>query len=89
MSAIQIKRVSPELHEQLRRRAHQEGQTLSEYALRVLERDIRMPSTKEWLDGLKGGMPATGVSSEEIVDLIQEGRAERDEQVRRAITDRD
>jgi plasmid stability protein len=87
MSAIQIKNVPPELHERLRERAHQEGRSLSEYALRVLGRDLSMPTTREWLDRLRQD-PPTDITSEEIVSSIHEGRAERDKQLHGAITDR-
>jgi plasmid stability protein len=89
MSAIQIKNVPPELHERLRERARREGRNLSEYALHVLERDLAVPTTREWLERLRQDEPVTNISSEEIVSLIHEGRAERDEQIRRAISARD
>jgi hypothetical protein len=89
MSAIQIKNVPPELHERLRVRARREGRNLSEYVLGVLDRDLAVPSTREWLESLRKDEPVTGVTSEEIVNLIHEGRAERDERIRRAIADGD
>jgi plasmid stability protein len=89
MSAIQIKNVPPELHERLRERAQREGRSLSEYARGVLERDLALPTTREWLDRLREDEPVRGITSEEIVDLIHEGRAERDEQILRAISARD
>jgi plasmid stability protein len=89
MSAIQIKNVPPELHDRLRARARREGRNLSEYALDVLERDLALPTTREWLERLREDEPVPGIASEEIVGLIDEGRAERDEQILRAISDRD
>ncbi|MGP0100008.1 MAG: FitA-like ribbon-helix-helix domain-containing protein [Solirubrobacteraceae bacterium] len=89
MSAIQIKNVPPALHERLRERARREGRNLSEYALDVLERDLAVPTTREWLDRLKQDEPVQGIASEEIVSLIHEGRAERDEQILRALAGRD
>jgi plasmid stability protein len=89
MSAIQIKNVPPELHERLRERARREGRNLSEYALDVLERDLALPTTREWLARLREDEPVPCITSEEIVSLIHEGRAERDEQILRAISDRD
>jgi plasmid stability protein len=88
MSAIQIKNVPPELHERLRIRARREGRNLSEYVLSVLDRDLAVPTKREWLERLSRDEPVTGVTSEEIVSLIHEGRDERDEQIRRAIVDR-
>jgi antitoxin FitA len=89
MSAIQIKHVPDELHRRLRDRARRHGVTLSRYALEVLERDLKVPSTEEWLGRLAHDEPTAGISSEEIVGLIREGRAERDEQILRALADRD
>lgn len=89
MSAIQIKNVPPELHEQLRERARREGRNLSEYALNVLERDLAVPSTSEWLERLKQDEPVQGITSADIVGLIHEGRAERDEQILRVFAGRD
>jgi plasmid stability protein len=89
VSAIQLKNVPPELHERLRDRARREGRSLSEYALRVLERDLTVPSTREWLERLRQDEPVRGIAAREIVDLIHEGRAEHDEQIFRAPADRD
>jgi antitoxin FitA len=89
MGAIQIKNVPPELHEQLRERARREGRNLSEYALEVLERDLSVPTTREWLARLRQDKPVRGITSEDIVGLIHEGRAERDEQILRALAGRD
>jgi antitoxin FitA len=85
MSAIQIKNVPPELHGRLRERARGEGRTLGEYVLTVLERDLALPSTREWLERVRGDEPVEGITSQEIVEAIQEGRAERDEQILSAL----
>ncbi len=89
MSAIQIKNVSPELHERLRARARREGRNLSEYVLDVLERDLSVPTTREWLERLKQDEPVPDITSDEIVSSIHGGRDERDEQILRALSSRD
>lgn len=89
MSAIQVKEVPPELHERLRARARSENRSLSDYVLHVLERDLALPTTREWFDRLKSRDPVTWVTSEEIVAALHEGRAERDAQILRAISDHD
>ncbi|HEY4812010.1 MAG TPA: hypothetical protein VIH71_13225 [Solirubrobacteraceae bacterium] len=86
MSAIQIKNVPPELHERLRERARREGRNLSEYALAVLERDLAVPTTREWLERLRQDESVQGIGSDEVVSMIHEGRAERDEQILRALS---
>jgi plasmid stability protein len=87
VSAIQIKNVPEELHEKLRDRARSEGRSLSKYILATLERDLAVPSTREWLNSLQRD-PATNIEPGEIARLIQEGRAERDEQILSAIAAR-
>lgn len=53
MSAIQVKNVPEELHEALRRRAAQEGVDLQTYVLRLIHRDLALPSQQEWLEQLR------------------------------------
>jgi plasmid stability protein len=89
VSAIQVKNVSPELHERLRARARAEGRNLSDYVRDVLERDLMVPSMREWLDRLAQDEPVANLSSEEIVAAIHAGREERDAQIGRALDDRD
>jgi plasmid stability protein len=87
MSAIQIKNVPEDLHAKLRRRAASQGRSVSSYVLETLERDLALPSMREWLDNLKRD-PVTDISSEEIVGAIQEAREEREQQLERAFSDR-
>jgi antitoxin FitA len=89
VSAIQIKNVPSDLHQRLRERARREGRNLSEYALVVLERDLAMPSMSEWLERLQQDEPVRGITSEDIVSLVDEGRTERHEQILGALADRD
>jgi plasmid stability protein len=89
MSAIQVKNVPPELHARLRERARREGRNLSDYVLQALERDLSVPSTREWLERLSEDEPVRGITSEEIADSIRKGRAERDEQILRALSSGD
>jgi plasmid stability protein len=89
VSAIQVKNVPPDLHERLRARARAEGRNLSDYVLEVLERDLWVPSTREWLDRLAHDEPVPSLSSEEIVEAIHAGREERHAEIRRTVADRD
>lgn len=84
VSAIQVKNVPSELHERLRARARLEGRNLSDYVLDVLQRDLALPTMREWLDQVNRREPVTGVSRERILELIDQGRDERDEQIRAA-----
>lgn len=38
------------MYEELRHRAAQEGLTIRDYVLKLIERDQRLPSKKDWLD---------------------------------------
>lgn len=88
MSALQVKDIPVELHEQLRARARAEGRNLSDYVLDVLRRDLAVPTTREWLERLQLDEPSTGISSERIAGSIHEGRDERTAQIIGAATDR-
>lgn len=89
MSAIQVKNFPEDLHAKLRERAARQGRSVSGYVTDVLKRDLSQSTTREWLDSLKEDEPVSGIASEEVVSLIHEGRAERDEQILRALSDRD
>jgi plasmid stability protein len=86
MSAIQIKNVSEDVHAKLRERARQQGRSLSEYVRRLIEVDLALPTTEEWLERVKRREPVRGIEGERIVELIHEGRRERDEQIWNAVT---
>jgi plasmid stability protein len=55
--AIQVKNVPEDLHEALRRRATHEGMDLQSYLLRVIRRELSLPSETEWLEGLRANRP--------------------------------
>ena len=84
MSAIQVKDVPSGLHERLRARSRSNNQSVGGYVLGLIERDLAFPTMREWLDQVKQREPVTGVSRERILELIDQGRDERDEQIRAA-----
>jgi antitoxin FitA len=86
VSAIQIKNIPDDLHEQLRERARKQGQSLSDYVRKLIELDLALPTTEEWLERIRRRDPVTDVGPGEIAALIAEGRRKRDEQIRSAIT---
>ncbi|MGH8902474.1 MAG: FitA-like ribbon-helix-helix domain-containing protein [Egibacteraceae bacterium] len=49
MGAIQVKNVPEDLHEALRRRAVEEGMDLQDYLLRLIRRELALPSEHQWL----------------------------------------
>ncbi len=84
MGAIQVKDVPEELHEALRRRAIQEGMTMADYVLDLIRRDLGLPSRREWLERLATREPVD-VSREEILEALDDARAEREAQLMAAI----
>jgi plasmid stability protein len=77
VSAIQVKNVPPELHEELRRRAAAEGTTVGEVILEALRRDLRTREMRDWLDHVKELAPDPPVTREEVHAAWEEARAER------------
>jgi hypothetical protein len=74
MATLQIKQVPEELHAELRRRAEGNRQTLRDYVLNVLEREVERPSIVDWLRDVRANEAVVdGPSSAELV------RAARDE----------
>jgi antitoxin FitA len=79
MSIIQVKNVPPAMHSELRRRADQEGMTIRDYMLKLIERDQRMPSRRDWLERVAELEPVA--VSRSAAEMVREGRAERDREL--------
>lgn len=73
VSFIQVKNVPEPLHQAVRRRAAAEGMTVSGYVLDLIERDLALPSRREWLDRLVTRRPV----DVEVVTALDSARAER------------
>lgn len=68
MATLQIKHVPEELHAELRRRAEDERQSLRDYVLKVLEREVGRPSIEAWLRDVQANESVTaGPSSADLV----------------------
>jgi antitoxin FitA len=79
MKHLQVKNVRPDLHEAVRKRAAEEGMTMSEYVIDLLRRDLTLPSQRQWLACLGARSPvATG---DEIVPALDAVRQARDEEL--------
>jgi plasmid stability protein len=73
VSAIQVKNVPPDLHQELRRRAAAEGKTVGEVILESLRRDLRRQSMQEWMDRvLARAVDIPKIGDEEFQRLIEE-----------------
>jgi len=73
VSAIQVKDVPEELHEQLRVRAQAAGCTLGEYVLRLLRVDLQRPAHLAWLAEL-AARPTREIDSRVIREELDEVR---------------
>lgn len=79
MSIIQVKNVPPAMYEELRHRAAQEGSTIRDYVLRLIERDQRLPSKQDWLDRVALLEPVA--VSRSAAEMVREARDERDREL--------
>ena len=73
MSAIQIKDVSEEIHEQLRERAKESNCTLGEYVLRLIRADLLRPSVANWKSDMLG-KPGTAIDTQFVIEEIRRMR---------------
>ena len=72
MGMIQIRNVPDNLHRKLKARAAEAGMSLSDYLLRMAERDAERLTTAEFLDRVRSREPvAAGIDP---VDVIRELR---------------
>jgi hypothetical protein len=80
--AIQVRHVPPDLHRRLRERAAADRLTLSAYVLKLLERDVGRPSTREWIESLAEREPVHGV---DVAGALDGSRSDRDSRARRVL----
>lgn len=73
--SVQIKNVPPDVHEVLRSRARQAGQSLQAYLLAVLEAQAGQPTIKELFDRIDRERSGGRMSLAHAADLV---RADRD-----------
>lgn len=72
MTTLQVRNVPDEVSRVLKERAAREGRSLSEYTLRLLEREASRPTRGELLERL-ASRPETSFE-EESVDIIRRAR---------------
>ncbi len=75
MSTLQIRDVPEPVSRILKARAAAEGQSLSEYALRVLTRETQRPTRAEIIARIASREPVPGQTSS--VEMISRERAQR------------
>jgi hypothetical protein len=81
VSIIQLKNVPERMHAEVRRRAEQEGLTMRDYVLRLIEKDQRLPSKRDWLDRIAELEPVD--VSQSAAEIVREGREERERELDR------
>jgi hypothetical protein len=62
--------------------------TLSDYVLELIRKDLRKPSKAEWFARLRT-IPPSGISHEDVIREIDEGRAERDSRLDALVAERE
>lgn len=80
---IQVRNVPDEVHQELKLRAVENRQSLSDFVLSELERVASRPTQREMAERFERLEPVKIERS--VVDLIAEGRRERDEQIAAAL----
>jgi|SRR5688572_1998938 len=88
MGSVQVRNVDEETHKLLRRRAAAAGMTLSDYVLELIRKDLRKPSKAEWFARLRT-IPPSGISHDDAIREIDEGRAERDSRLDALVAERE
>jgi plasmid stability protein len=86
MGNIQIKNVPEEIHDELRRRAAEEGISLRDYVLRLIRHDMSRASLHQWRQSLSQ-LPKTRLDRP-AAEYIRKAREERDRQLQRVVDDR-
>ncbi len=82
MSEIQVRDVPPDLHRRLRERAAADRLSLSDYILKLLERDAGRLSTREWLASLADREPVGDV---DVAGALDGSRSDRDSRAARVL----
>lgn len=81
MVAIQVRDVPGAIRDDLVRAARERGQSLQVFLREVLEVEARKSRNREFLRAM-APIPVSGeISADGIVELIREGRGERDERI--------
>lgn len=85
MGNLQIKDVPPDLHHELRRRARDNGQSLRDYVLGVLQEEVGYMTLDEWLDHVRslGPVRPRRPGDPTTAELIRIGRDEREAELLR------
>jgi hypothetical protein len=82
VGAIQVKNVPEDLHQALQLRAAREGMDVQSYLLKLIRRDLALPSETEWLEELRGQPTVTGLPP--AVEMLRASREDRERHLPRS-----
>lgn len=78
---LQVRNLPDDVHAKLKQRAKDAGMSLSEYVAGQLAELVRYRTNAEILADARARIGRTGMSTDDAVRLVHEGRAERDEEL--------
>jgi plasmid stability protein len=73
---LQVRNIPERLHRELRKRAKNRGQTLTDYVREILEREVSRPPADEVFDRIESGSPVN--LDIRVAELVRRERAERE-----------
>ncbi len=87
MPHLQLKDIPAGTHDALRARAKRDGISMREYVLRLIEADVGQKDTwEETYRKMREGPRVSG--SPDVVEIIRQGREEREQQILDAVLGR-
>lgn len=72
--SLYIRDMPEELRDRVKARAAANRQSINSFLLDLIEREMRLPSLDDWLDGLDDLPKLPDVTTDEIVGIIRELR---------------
>lgn len=85
---LQIRGISTELHDKVRKQAEKRGQTMSEYLMDLIRNAPDQPSMEEWLEEVRRWKPVPIRPGTDVARAVREAREERAEQLARSFEER-
>lgn len=78
---LQVRNLPDDVHAKLKQRAKDAGMSLSEYVAERLAELVRYRTNAEILADARERIGKTGITTDDVVELIHEGREERDDEL--------
>jgi plasmid stability protein len=85
MTVITIRNVPDEVNEKLKQRAAERGQSVQQFLLRTISEAAEQSPLEQRLLEVIARSPKVEITADETVQLIEDGRRERDESIQRAL----